>query len=152
SGYFLANHSVRVELPTSASTTTRSECSAPRASSARPKASRVAKPISRFDCNTEAAPAIFLAFRGDPLTIPMVAHLEAQHCRAVHASVAHTAGRVGQVREAHRSSHFDSWASRTRPTLRFGLRSMPTKTALGHFGKRLVQVLARDRLTMEIRI
>src|SRR4051812_6138700 len=58
SGCFLPNHSVRVELETSASTTTISGWSAPRASRARPKASRVALPNSRFDCTAEDAPAM----------------------------------------------------------------------------------------------
>src|SRR3954452_15612258 len=58
SGYFLPNHSVRVELLTSASTTTRSGWLPPSASSARPKASRVALPSSRFDFKAEDAPAI----------------------------------------------------------------------------------------------
>src|SRR5580693_2055435 len=58
SGCFLPNHSVRVELLTSASTTTTLGWSAPRASSARPNASRVALPSSRFDCNAEEAPAM----------------------------------------------------------------------------------------------
>src|SRR3954451_16972735 len=58
SGYFLPNHSVRVELLTSASTTTTSVWSAPSASRARPNASRVALPSSRFDFNAEVAPAM----------------------------------------------------------------------------------------------
>src|SRR5436305_8006643 len=58
SGCFLPNHSVRVELLTSASTTTRSLYSAPRASSARPKASRVALPIARFEARAEEGPAM----------------------------------------------------------------------------------------------
>src|SRR5262249_51536121 len=64
SGYFLANHSVRVELLTSPSITTRSGDSAPRASSARPKASRVALPISRFEATWEEAPAMLSAPSG----------------------------------------------------------------------------------------
>src|SRR3954452_361329 len=60
SGYFLPNHSVRVELLTSASTTTRSGKSAPSASRARPNASRVALPSSRFDCSAEPAPAMLM--------------------------------------------------------------------------------------------
>src|SRR5919112_308743 len=58
SGYFLPNHSVRVELETSASTTTTSGWSAPYASRALPNASRVALPSSRFDCTADAAPAM----------------------------------------------------------------------------------------------
>src|SRR3954465_6012811 len=58
SGCFLPNHSVRVELETSASTTTTSGWSAPYASRALPNASRVALPISRFDCTADAAPAM----------------------------------------------------------------------------------------------
>ena len=58
SGCFLPNHSVRVELLTSALTTTISGWSAPSASSARPNASRVALPSSRFVCNPEEAPAM----------------------------------------------------------------------------------------------
>src|SRR3954451_22199569 len=58
SGYFLPNHSVRVELETSASTTTTSGWSAPYASRALPNASRVALPIPRFDCTADAAPAM----------------------------------------------------------------------------------------------
>src|SRR5512132_496057 len=61
SGYFLPNHSVRVELLTSPSTTIRSGWSAPSASRARPNASRVALPSSRFDFNAEDAPAIGFA-------------------------------------------------------------------------------------------
>src|SRR3954451_17471250 len=67
SGCFLPNHSVRVEFDTSASTTTTSGWSAPNASSARPKASRVALPISRFDLTAEDAPAIAITSVAGPL-------------------------------------------------------------------------------------
>src|SRR5262249_48691759 len=59
SGNFLPNHSVLVELLTSASTTTTSACSEPSASSARPNASRVALPSSRLVVTADEAPAIF---------------------------------------------------------------------------------------------
>src|SRR5262249_11954080 len=59
SGNFLPNHSVLVELLTSASTTTMSARSEPSASSARPNASRVALPSSRLVVTAEEAPAIF---------------------------------------------------------------------------------------------
>ena len=58
SGYFLPNHSVRVELLTSASTTTRLGYSSPSASSARPNASRVALPNSRFVFSADDFPAM----------------------------------------------------------------------------------------------
>ena len=61
SGCFLPNHSVRVELLTSPSSTTRSGYFSPRASRARPKASRVALPSARLVWTAEDSPAMISA-------------------------------------------------------------------------------------------
>ncbi len=69
SGNSLPKYSVRVELETSASTTTRCGSSWPNSASALPKASRVAGPISNVNLRSILA-AVFVCMVSLPLTRP----------------------------------------------------------------------------------